>query len=132
MTDTKILGGAERILLVDDDESVSTLLNTMLSRLGYDVDVFNSSLDALQILLSNRADYDLLITDLTMPHMTGIELSRKIRDSQRDIPIMILTGYGESEVSRDVAHELNIQKVIQKPILKNELADAVRDLLACT
>jgi PAS domain S-box-containing protein len=120
--------GNERILLVDDEEVLAAMGKQMLEHLGYRVTVSTNSSDALNTFQSQPQDFDLVISDRTMPRMTGFELAEQIKTIRPDIPIILCTGYSdELEVERAAA--LGISRMVMKPLGMNELADAVRSAL---
>jgi CheY-like chemotaxis protein len=120
--------GNERILLVDDEEVLAAMGKQMLEHLGYRVTVGTNSSDALNAFQSHPQDFDLVISDRTMPRMTGFELAEQIKTIRPDIPIILCTGYSdELEVERAAA--LGISRMVMKPLGMNELADAVRSAL---
>jgi len=120
--------GKERIILCDDEASITKMTGKMLEHMGYEVDTFNSSRIALHEIINNKNKYNLLISDLTMPEMTGVELACSIRKKGIDIPIMIMTGFGDS-LSGDMVERCGIKEVVSKPIIMNELAAIVRSVL---
>jgi PAS domain S-box-containing protein len=120
--------GNERILLADDEAVLAEMGKQMLEHLGYRVTVRTDSSDALNALRSHPQDFDLVISDRTMPRMTGFELAERIKMIRPDIPIILCTGYSdELEVERAAA--LGISRMVMKPLGMNELADAVRSAL---
>jgi len=120
--------GNERILLVDDEEALAAMGKQMLEHLGYRVSVSTNSSDALNTFQSQPQDFDLVISDRTMPRMTGFELAEQIKTIRPDIPIILCTGYSdELEVERAAA--LGINRMVTKPLGMNELAGAVRSAL---
>ena len=120
--------GNERILLVDDEEVLAAMGKQMLKHLGYRVTVRTNSSDALNTFQSHPQDFDLVISDRTMPRMTGFELAEQIKTVRPNIPIILCTGYSdELEVERAAA--LGISRMVMKPLGMNELADAVRSAL---
>ena len=120
--------GNERILLVDDEEVLAAMGKQMLKHLGYRVTVRTNSSDALNTFQSHPYDFDIVISDRTMPRMTGFELAEQIKTIRPDIPIILCTGYSdELEVERAAA--LGISRMVMKPLGMNELADAVRSAL---
>ncbi len=124
----KIAGGSGRILFVDDEEMLVRLGRGMLMKLGYTVsDVMDSSL-ALEMFMENPDAYDLVVTDMTMPCMTGLELIREIRKIRPDIPTILCTGYSEL-INEETAQQAGFNLFIQKPLHFRELAAAVRDVL---
>ena len=120
--------GNERILAVDDDEAIVKLNKQMLEFLGYKVTAMTSSIDTLAIFQSQPYNYDLLITDMTMPGMTGADLAKKIRAIRPGIPIVLCSGFSEL-INEKKAKALGINKYLDKPASKNELAKAVRETL---
>lgn len=125
----KILGGHELILVVDDEPAVCRVLKKSLERLNYSVDVKYSSIDALKAFRKKSTKYDLVITDLTMPIMTGLDLSKQLNKIQPDLPIILMTGYGES-LTGDIIKHYGIKRVIGKPLTIKELAAVIRQVLA--
>ncbi len=121
-------GGRERILLVDDDEAIAEMLRHLLGSLGYQVTSLTSSPEALSAFRSAPADFDLVITDMTMPGMTGAELSKTIRCIRADIPIILCTGFSELMTKED-AKAMGIQRYLMKPVSKREIAEAIREVL---
>lgn len=120
-----IQGGGESILVVDDEEAIVDVMKRMLERIGYKVVACNSSIEALKTIRQQPDKYDLVISDLTMPIMPGLDLSKQIREIRSELPIIIMTGYGDS-VTDDVQKHYGIQRVIGKPIMLRELAPAIR------
>ena len=120
--------GNERILLADDEAVLAEMGKQMLEHLGYRVTVRTDSSDALNTFQSHPHDFDLVISDRTMPRMTGFELAERIKTIRPDIPIILCTGYSdELEVERAAA--LGICRMVMKPLGMNELAAAVRSAL---
>jgi PAS domain S-box-containing protein len=124
----KIVRGTEKIMLVDDEDSLLDVYRLMFERHGYSVAAFNSAVSALQAFIEEPEGFDIVVTDMTMPIMTGEELSRKILDIRKEIPVIICTGYSES-FTEDTAKEMGISIYIQKPVKGQELFMAVRELL---
>ncbi|TFG37821.1 MAG: transporter substrate-binding domain-containing protein, partial [Desulfobacterales bacterium] len=100
--------GHERILLVDDEEEIIRISQHILEALGYTVTALNGSIDAWKIFQSNPQDFDLVITDMTMPRMTGAELAKKILQIRPDMPIVLCTGFSE-QISEEKAKSLGIK-----------------------
>ncbi len=122
------LTGTERILLVDDEESIVRLEKQTLERLGYNVSVRSDSLEALETFNSNPDNYDLVITDMTMPKMTGDKLAKELMSIRSDIPIIICTGFSE-RVSKEQAEANKVKGFLMKPLVKSEMAQMVRKVL---
>ena len=120
--------GTEHILLVDDEEPIVFMASQMLERLGYQVTYRTSSVEAFKAFKAHPEKYDLVITDMTMPNMTGAELAPRLRDIRPDIPIIICTGFSE-KIDEEKAKSLGISGYIMKPILKDEISRMIRRIL---
>ena len=120
--------GSEHLMLVDDDSAICNVMKLMLESLGYSVDAFCSPGDAFDKYLSTPDSYDLVLTDMTMPEMTGIELSKKILDRDRKQKIILITGFNDKYYSEDVTGPL-FRMCISKPVMKKDLSIAVRSVL---
>jgi len=120
--------GEEQILLVDDEPSVLELESQMLQFFGYKTTGFTESTQVLHELEKNPNKYDLLITDLTMPNLTGMQLAELVRLRYPDLPIIMITGYSE-ELTEDIKGKYGIQAILMKPVIANELAKTVRKIL---
>ena len=120
-----ITGGEERILFVDDEKVLVELGKSMLTGLGYDVIGRTSSLEALELFRARPDRFDLVITDMTMPNMTGIELAQEIMRIRPGIPVILCTGFSES-ITPEKAKALGLKDFIMKPIIKNQIAEAIR------
>ncbi len=120
--------GNERILLVDDEKSVAQLEAQMLERLGYKVTSQTDSLAALKIFQSDPFAFDLVITDMTMPHMTGDKLAQILLTIRAEIPIIVCTGFSE-KMNKERAEHYGIKGLLMKPVMKSDLAKTVRKVL---
>lgn len=120
--------GSERILIVDDEPSIVKMLGIVLSRNGYTVQTLTSSTKALEIFRANPAAFDLLLTDMTMPDLTGDTLALAIRQLRPDIPIILCTGYS-SRIDEEQARKMGVQAFLMKPVNLKELETTVRQLL---
>jgi CheY-like chemotaxis protein len=120
--------GIERILLVDDEEPIAQLEKLILERLGYRVTSRVSSVEALEAFKTSEPPFDLVITDMTMPNMTGDQLAEQIHAIAPQTPIIICTGFSE-RLNPDTFDTLGIKAVLMKPIIRNELAQTVRKVL---
>ncbi|MBT5545902.1 MAG: response regulator [Desulfobacula sp.] len=123
-----IQGGTERILLVDDEEAILTMEKLMLERLGYPVTSRTSSLEALEAFRTNPDKFDLIITDMQMPNMSGDKLSAELTKIRPDIPILLCTGFSET-MSEEKAASLGIKGFILKPIVMKDLFQKIREVL---
>lgn len=120
--------GSECILLVDDEAPIAGMMRQMLERLGYRVTACLSSQDALDLFTHDPDRFDLLITDLTMPKMTGIELAERIIALVPDKPIILCTGFSDI-ISEADARKIGIREYVLKPIIRTDLAKAIRRAL---
>jgi len=121
-------GGTERILFIDDEEQIAVLAKRILTSFGYDVTVETDSEKAFETFRSSRDSFDLVITDQTMPGMTGIELVREIKNNRPDMPVILCTGYSDI-VSPEKAGEECIDGFCYKPIIVREFAEMIRRVL---
>lgn len=120
--------GHERILVVDDEEAIAKLEKQMLERLGYKVTSRVNSLEAVEVFKARPEDFDVVVTDMTMPHMTGDQLAKELRMIRPDIPVIICTGFSE-RINAETAEKIGIKGFLMKPILKAELSRIVRKVL---
>jgi len=120
--------GEERILLVDDEEQIVAMERQMLENLGYRVTARTDSQEALKVFAQHPHNFDLVITDMTMPYMTGDQLAQKMLDIQPNIPVILCTGFNEI-ITEQKALAMGIQKFVMKPIVKNDLATTIRSVL---
>jgi CheY-like chemotaxis protein len=120
--------GRERILLVDDEEAVVRLEKQMLERLGYNATTRVNSLEALEAFKANSDLFDLVVSDMTMPNMTGDQLARELIAIRPDIPIIICTGFSE-RINQEKAAAIGVKGFLMKPIVKSEMANMVRKVL---
>jgi PAS domain S-box-containing protein len=120
--------GTERILFVDDEALITEINKNMLEQLGYTIDTRNNALDALSDFQKNPARFDLVITDQTMPKMTGIELAEALLGIRPNLPIILCSGFSE-QINPDTIKKTGIQAFMWKPIGRLELAQTIRKLL---
>jgi PAS domain S-box-containing protein len=120
--------GTERILIVDDEDVIITLNKTTLELLGYKVTATTSSKEALERVYTSADDFDLVITDQTMPDLSGIELAREIMKRKPDLPIILCSGYS-SIMTEEEALAQGIKKYAMKPVDIRTLAQIVREVL---
>jgi PAS domain S-box-containing protein len=124
----EIPGGSERILLVDDEIQLLDAISHILGKKGYQVKSISHPLDALNIFKEKPGQFDLIICDLTMPYMTGIQLTREIKKIDPGIPIILCSGFG-SIITREQVKDLGVNDFITKPINRSNLTRAVRKVL---
>ena len=120
--------GKEHILLVDDEEIIARMLERMLERLGYRVTARTSSVEALAAFRSQPESFDLVLTDITMPNMSGIDLSEELLRIRGDIPVVLCTGFSET-VSREKAMAVGVRDYIMKPFVSSQIAVTIRRVL---
>ena len=120
--------GNECILCIDDEQSVIKLIKQMLEQLGYKVEARTSSMEALEFFHEGPDRFDLVITDMTMPDMTGDQLAKKMMKIRPDIPIILCTGSSE-RISEEKAEKMGIQAFLMKPFKMRSLGDTVRTVL---
>ncbi|GAB4347683.1 MAG: hypothetical protein Kow0089_25080 [Desulfobulbaceae bacterium] len=121
-------GVGERILLVDDEKMVVETSKRMLERLGYEVEGCTDSEQCLEMFSTAPARYDLVISDLTMPKLTGLDLAREIKKLSPRTPVILMTGFAAGLSDEDLSEHL-IEDMVRKPVLKKEIARAVRAAL---
>ena len=120
--------GSERILFVDDEEQIVSMVKQTLERLGYQVAARTSSPDALEAFRAGSDKFDLVITDMTMPNMTGVELAPKLLEIRPDIPIILCTGFSEL-TDANKAKASGIREFVMKPVVKDQIARIIRKVL---
>ena len=120
--------GIERILFIDDEEILAKMGQTMLERLGYTVTVQMSSIEALTTFKAQPENFDLVITDQTMPGMTGVDLARKLLQIRPDLPIILCTGFS-SQISKDNVKSFGIKGFAMKPLAMKDIATLIRKVL---
>ena len=123
------LKGSGRILLVDDEPHVIKIEKTRLEKLGYRVISMENPIEAFELFSARPGDFDLVISDMTMPGMTGISLAKKIHGIKPDFPVIICTGFSD-QINKDSAGQLGISALLMKPVLVSDLAHAVKDALS--
>jgi CheY-like chemotaxis protein len=123
-----VTGGNERILFVDDEPAIESLGNHMLGSLGYAVTTCSNAVDALELFRSDPSAYDMVITDMTMPQMTGDRMALEMMRLRPDLPVLICTGFNEL-LSTERIKEVGIRALLMKPFLKSEAAKMIRDVL---
>lgn len=117
--------GKEHILFVDDEKQIVDMVRLMLENLGYQVTVRTSSVEALEAFRNKPDKYDMVITDMTMPNMTGKDLAKELMNERPDIPIILCTGFSE-QIDERRAKELGMSAFIMKPIVMHDIANTIR------
>ncbi len=123
-----VKGNQENILIIDDEESIVMMISTALTYLGYKTHPYASSVKALEAFEKNPASYDCIITDQTMPTLSGADLAQRVLRIRPDIPIILCSGYSDV-INESTAKEIGIAKFIMKPATGHTLAEAVHRLL---
>ena len=120
--------GSERILLVDDEDAVVETGKSILEKLGYRVKLYTDPQKALDEFAAHRDDFDLVITDMSMPYLTGEELSKQLMKIRPDIPILLCTGYSD-QLEAANAYAFGIKRFLIKPLVMGKLATIIREVL---
>ncbi len=127
-TDISVYSGTGHILFVDDELMLTALATEKFTRIGYEITTCNNGLEALKLLQDNPQKFDIIITDQTMPMMTGLELAKKLAQFQSTLPIILCTGFS-SVVDKNEALQTGIKRLLYKPYNFNELSLLVKELV---
>lgn len=127
-TTEELLLGNEKVLFVDDENLIVKMVRKLLELLGYQVETQMNPVEALEQFQSKPDQFDLVITDMTMPQMTGVMLSEKIMEIRPDIPIIICTGHS-ALIDEERAKQLGIAAYVMKPIIMTEISKTIRKVL---
>jgi CheY-like chemotaxis protein len=122
------LRGSERILFVDDETVQGELARDSLEPLGYGVSVFSDSIAALEHFQAHPDEYDLVVTDLTMPKMAGDVLTQKIHLIRPDIPVIMCTGFSKT-VDEEKVKLMGLRALLHKPVISTDLTRVIRNIL---
>jgi CheY-like chemotaxis protein len=117
-------GNGETVMIVDDERALVALAEEILAGLSYEPVGFDSSLAALEAFRLEPKRFDLVLTDQTMPDLTGTELAREIRQLRPEIPILLMSGYSGSQLS-ERAHAVGVIDVLRKPLVRRDIAEPV-------
>ncbi|MBT8337122.1 MAG: response regulator [Gemmatimonadetes bacterium] len=120
-----------RLLVVDDEAMVIRVLGRVMERAGFDVTVLTDPREALRQIRENPQGYDVMLTDMSMPGMTGIELARGATAAGATWPVVLLSGWIDTEAERE-ARAAGIARVLSKPIQTEDLVAAIRDVTKTT
>ncbi len=120
--------GSEKILFVDDEKSLVDMKKEILESLGYEVTARSSSVESLELFKNQPDNFDLVITDMTMPYMPGDELAKELISVRPDIPVILCTGFS-ARISEEEAKKIGVREFVSKPILKRDIAEAIRKVL---
>jgi CheY-like chemotaxis protein len=120
--------GSERILFVDDEQAIVQIGRRMLESLGYKVITKTNSIEALELFKAKADRFDLVITDMTMPQMTGEKLAIELMTIRPDIPVILSSGFS-SKIDKSKAKLMGIRAFVSKPATKREFAEIIRKVL---
>jgi len=120
--------GTEHILFIDDEKVLAKVAKYILELLGYKVTIKTNSTEALELFKLEPDFFDLVITDMSMPNITGEQLSREVMKIRPELPIIMCTGFSHI-ISKEKAHEIGIKAFVMKPLARKDLADMVRRVL---
>ena len=121
--------GKGSILFVDDELTVLSVIAKMVIKLGFSIETMSSPLQALELFHQNPARFDIIITDLTMPEMTGIELAEKLHGARPQLPIILMTGYGKDLEQTTPLSHYGICKLLKKPVKMADLASTINEII---
>lgn len=127
-TAEQIPGGSEHIWVLDDDPMIAQMEKSMLEQFGYRVQAFTDGEAFLKAFEQSADRIDLILTDMTMPKMTGVELAQKIIKIRPDVPIVLCSGFNET-IDEEKAKSIGFREFIMKPVVMSKLADTVRKVL---
>ena len=120
--------GGEHIMLVEDDHQILRMTQQMLERQGYKITPFDNGINALNEFCTNPLEYDLVITDMTMPIMTGDQLAVEVMHKSPETPVILCTGFSE-HITQEQAEALGVAAFLMKPMARNKVAGIVRRVL---
>jgi CheY-like chemotaxis protein len=126
--DGALLGRDEHVLFVDDEEATLRTVATLLEFRGFRVTAVADPLEALERFRAEPGAYDVVLTDQTMPRMTGIQLALELMSARPDVPVILTTGFSEA-ASRDYALALGLREFIRKPFMGREVSELIRRVL---
>ncbi|MBU0944625.1 MAG: PAS domain S-box protein [Proteobacteria bacterium] len=127
-TSSILLGKSAHVLFVDDEVALMGLAKKMFTRYGYRISTFSDPVQALESFTAEPDQYDLIITDMSMPHLTGDRLAKKVLQIRPNLPVILCTGYSE-KMNKEKALALGIRKYFQKPLIMSELVQCVQQIL---
>jgi CheY-like chemotaxis protein len=122
-------GNGENVLVVDDEEFFISIMRDYLIHMNYNPSIFRDSMEALAEIKDNKSKYSLIITDLSMPNMSGIEFISEIKKMEIHVPIILCTGFSE-DVTEDTAHYYGITQFLLKPVSKSDIERAISQIFS--
>jgi PAS domain S-box-containing protein len=127
-SDEIIKGTGEKILFVDDEASIVKMTSKMLERLGYTIEAETSPVKALELFKSKPDAFDIVITDMAMPNLTGVQLSERLKEVRPDIPVVICSGYS-ALIDEEKAISIGIDAYTMKPTVMRDIAKTIRNVM---
>ncbi len=124
--------GKGSILFVDDEPATLRMMTLMMTRLGFRIEAKNSPLEALELFRKKREQFNLVITDLTMPEMTGIEFAKRLHKISSETPVILMTGYGKDIEPTNALSNYGIRRILKKPINLAQIASIINEVLSNT
>ena len=130
LSETICVRGSGTILIVDDEDAALKMLKLMVTKLGFKAEALNAPQQALELFQQHPEEFDLVITDLTMPEMTGVNFAEKIHNIRQSVPIILITGYAEGLDDSAPLNLFGIRKILKKPLRMSEIAAVLKELTA--
>ena len=124
-----VMSGKGRLLIVDDEQAILKMITMMLTKFGYRIHALNSPIQALDLFRQSPGGFDLLITDLTMPEMTGIKLASEIHSYRPELPVILMTGHGK-EIEKASDLEKYGIRLLLKPVKVENLVSVINEVLS--
>lgn len=118
-----------KILLVDDETIVLDVTTAILKSMGYKVTAISSSVTALEMFKTDPEQFDLVISDMMMPHMSGDKLAKEIMEIRYGKPVILYTGYN-NQMTKEKAEEMGIREFVMKPFTRKDLSDAISKVIS--
>ena len=122
--------GKGRILFVDDEELILNMITSMLTKQGFQVITVKNPREAVEYFRQQRGEFDLVITDLTMPELSGLELSAELKKVNPQVPIILMTGYGKDIEEASALSEYGICQILKKPVRLAKLVAVVNEIIS--
>ena len=115
-------------MLIDDEIAILSVTESFLKRLGYDVSVYSDSEEALSAIHENPQKYDMIITDYSMPKISGLAVIKSMKEKMIDVPVILMSGYIDV-ITEEKIKDYGVEKILTKPISVYELSDTVNKIL---
>jgi CheY-like chemotaxis protein len=120
--------GKSRILFIDDEKNMVKLMNDVLAKLGYSVTALTSAVEALEIFKNSPGEFDLIITDQSMPDITGLALAEKILKIRPEIPVILCTGFMEVPLPGK-CEKIGIKEILEKPVSIRKIGETIKKVI---